>query len=83
MSTFDLKPSHYTFDTKEPLFEIAKIEGFFNGRELPKEIRLDNSTLITNPALMIKSHIDFLKNHEHKPIYYCYYERLQKIAKSL
>ncbi|WP_288955751.1 DUF6371 domain-containing protein [uncultured Polaribacter sp.] len=60
--------------------EIELLETFFKKYNLPnKEIRLNNSTVISNPQKFIDSHLAFVKANNGNNIYLPYLERLQKL----
>lgn len=84
MSTINnMKNCYQAADSKEPLWNVDKIEQWFKTKELPQEIRFDEITTIRNVPKMIERHLGYLKANPTKYIYSPYYGRLLKLAKLL
>lgn len=66
-----------------PMWDVDKIEAYFNSKTLPETLKLDSITTITNVKDFISSHIEIIRYNATKPAYYPYYERLLKLTKLL
>ncbi len=64
---------------------LPELEQYFT-RELPKELRLNDYTLIFDLSKMVKTHLEYLKNCKgkiHKLIMLPYYKRLILVKNEL
>lgn len=67
----------------EPIWDVEKIEQYFNGRELPHEIRLNNWTHIEDVHKMVDGHIAVIRANNGNLLYKRFYIRLKQLKRKL
>lgn len=62
---------------------LKDLESFFDNYEFKGKIQLDQCTLLQNPKLFVKTHLNALKSNSGNRLYKPYYDRLIKLHKLL
>lgn len=65
----------------KPVWDVAGVRRFFEGRQLPKQLRLDEWTMITDLPAMVAKHIEYIDRNNGNPLFRPYYTRLRQIKK--
>ena len=78
-----ITPSIFPERKYEP-WDLSEIETFFQNTVLPdRPIRLNPWSLITNPALFVSSHFEFVRQNNGNPSFRPYFYRILDFRKSL
>lgn len=65
----------------KPIWDVAGVKAFFQNRELPDQLRLDEWTVITDVPAMVQKHIEYIDRNNGNPIFRMYYIRLRQLKK--
>lgn len=59
--------------------QAIKLQSYFESIELPKELRLNKSELITNVDKFIKAHLKVVLSNPNRNVYKPYLDRLEQV----
>lgn len=62
-----------------PCWEVEELAAYFEAKELPATIRLNECSMIGNVKHFITAHLDFVRSNNGNLLFTCYWNRLLRL----